>query len=404
MAHSGQMVCEQITERKSVGETMKKVAFIYLSNYSEWPMGGMLTYVKNIIPFLSEQDDWKMDLWGGTVNHFKPEPFSCNGHNISINIYTNIKTQKKIVPNFVRSFFGVLFNRKQFKKYDIVYSHTSATTIAMKIIYPRKYVVHHQHGLSYKNNKEISRILNLGYTLAQLVANITFFVASETEVNEHKKNALFVKKRFYHMGSPINYKDIINVPSDKNHKQLNFIYTGRIDKWKNIDLLIDSFLLFSQKYQKPCKLTLIGDGPEFMRISQKINQIHAEQMIYLEGCKDFEDIVKELKKSDFFLFPSKGEGVSLSILEALAAGVPVIAFDVVGVRNLIKNNATGILVRQMTKEAFAEGICSAVHNTNLTSEKCIQSVQLYDAESISKQIFSTISDEYHLYTIRENGL
>lgn len=41
---------------------MLKVAFIYLSNYDDWPMGGMLNYAKNLIPHLRNYHNWNMDL------------------------------------------------------------------------------------------------------------------------------------------------------------------------------------------------------------------------------------------------------------------------------------------------------------------------------------------------------
>lgn len=367
---------------------MESVAIIYLSNYRDWPMGGMLTYVKNLLPWVLKEE-WDVDIWGGEVYGDKDNNGIIDNN---VRIYTNIKTKNKIIPNFIRSFLGVLKHKKQFEKYDIIYSHTAATTIAAKLCYPKKFVVHHQHGLSYKNNHGYIRILNIGYTFAQLMANVSFFVASDEELSEHKANVFFRKKHFYAIGSPIDYEDIVACEEKKEDK-LRFIYTGRMDAWKNVELLIDSFVYY-HKLNPNSVLVMIGDGPEYNNLLSKVKSEKYDTFIQLLGRMEHYEIIKELKKSDIFLFPSKGEGVSLSILEALAAGLPVVAFNVIGVRNLVIPGKTGVIAKQMRKKDFVDGICQAVKEKNSLKDTCIEFSRNYDAKSISHKIIEVIKKEY----------
>lgn len=369
---------------------MKSVALIYLSNYKDWPMGGMLTYVKNLLPWVIKERDWDVDIWGGRVLSDRDDKYVT--HNNNVRIYTNIKNKRKIIPNFIRSFFGVLKHRKQFKKYDIIYSHTSATTIAAKLCYPKKFVVHHQHGLSYKKNHGYIRILNIGYTLAQLMANVSFFVASDEELSEHKSNFFFRRKHFYAIGSPIDYENIVAC-EETREETLRFIYTGRMDAWKNVEFLIDSFVSY-HKLNPDSKLIMIGDGPEFNNLLSKVKAEKVDTFIQLVGRKNHFEIIKELKKSDIFLFPSKGEGVSLSILEALAAGLPVVAFDVIGVRNLVIPGKTGVIVKQMREKDFVDGIRKVVKEKDLLKDTCIEFSKSYNAKNISHKIIEIIKKEY----------
>jgi len=362
---------------------MLKVAFIYLSNYDDWPMGGMLNYAKNLIPHLRNYHNWNMDIWGGQIKN-------QNNKNTSVNVYTTIRVGKKIVPNFISSFWGIIKNKKKFADYDVIYSHTSATTIAMKICYPHKFVVHHQHGLSYKDNKGVIRILNIGYTLAQLMSDLTFFVASEDEVADHSKK-FFGKKRFFSIGSPIDFEYIKNIV--ENRISNRFIYTGRIDSWKNIGLLINSFVLFHKSHHN-AELHIIGDGLDFEAMKQLIVSTKSGDYIHMKGRLEKEEIAHELKKSDVFLFPSKGEGVSLSILEALAAGLPIVGFNVTGVKSLIKNGTTGILVNHMNQEDFSLGIERVLICKESMREPSIKFAEQFDAKVVAEEIIDKIEKVY----------
>lgn len=362
---------------------MKKIAIVYLSNYVDWPLGGMLNYVLNILPFIKQKTDWQVDIWGGKLSN--------DSDNADINVYTKIKTQKKIVPNFVRSFFGIIKNRRKFRDYDIIYSHTSATTIAMKFCFPNKFVVHHQHGLSYKYNHGIIRILNIGYFFAQKMADVSFFVASKEEVEEHNSLLCFKTKVFYSIGSPVDVS--IYRRSNNQTGVTRFIYTGRIDSWKNIELLVKSFAIYN-KYNNASALTIVGDGPDYNNILNLVSELQMNKTIRMTGRLNRNEIVIELENSDIFVFPSNGEGVSLSIIEALAAGLPIVGLNVIGVRDFIVPGVTGFFAENSTPDEFAEAMIRASNNYRNMSSACKESVKGYDSRIIAKEICNAIEYEY----------
>lgn len=369
---------------------------IYLSNYTDWPMGGMLSYVRNILPELCKKSNWEIDIWGAVKQGEKQTEFTINDEVYELKTYTTFRTEKKIVPNFIRSFFGVIKNRKQFYNYDVIYSHTSATTIAMKLLFPHKCIIHHQHGLSYKKNKGIVKILNIGYTIAQILADATFFVANEREVIKHKESKnIFRKKHFYYIGSPIDYTVIHkqNKNVKKNDVARNYIYTGRIDAWKNIDLLVDSFAIYVKKYNNLAKLTIVGDGPQYEDTVKKIYEMKFQDKILLVGRKNHKELVEYLNNSDVFLFPTKGEGVSLSLLEAFAAGLPAVTFDVIGVNDFVINGKTGIIVNKMTSKDYAYGIYQIQSIYKQMIMECDMIASEYDITKITSKIIEIINNE-----------
>lgn len=372
---------------------MKKIAFIYLSNYNDWPMGGMLSYVKNLIPYFKNAN-WNIDYWGCSVNRKRNNNFTISNTDYTLHIYTNVKTKNKIVPNFIKSFFMVIRNHKSFGEYDIIYSHTAATSIALKILFPSKFVIHHQHGLSYVKSTGLSKLLNIGYKLAQLLTNVSFFVASPEELYEYKsQNYLFRNKKFYAIGSPINVREILQIIQRKS-PHLQFVYTGRLAKWKNVDFIIDAFSKYKSEVCSDCKMIVIGDGPMHIELEQKIKQDNLSYAIFLLGNQNQEDVFKYLKSSDVFLFASNGEGVSVSILEAFAAGLPVVACDVIGVRNLVKDGQTGYLADGLNLDVYVEKMKTAVSEKDNLKKNCISFASRFDAHSLTNEIMSIINYEY----------
>ena len=367
-----------------------KMAFVYLSNYSDWPMGGMLNYVRNIIPYFKDNNTLDVDIWGGTKDNEDITSFEIDDKEYKFFKYTSIHTYNKILPNFFVSFVGALMNGHRFKDYDVIYSHTAATTIALKLSNPHKCVVHHQHGLSYKNNKGFTRFFNIGYTVAQIISDATIFVASAKELEEHQKHKIFKNKKFYAIGSPIKYKKIRQACTEKKEKKyLQFVYTGRMDAWKNINLLVDSFKMYHEECAQQDVLILIGDGPQYKEL---VSRTKKEDMDYIKlvGRKNFEELSTILAQSDIFLFPSRGEGVSLSLLEAFAAGLPAVAFDVIGVNNYVQDGKTGVLEKEITAVNFKNGIVRASEGYAGWIQNCINVSRDYDAEIISDKIIKII--------------
>lgn len=374
-----------------------KVALVYLSNYHDWPMGGMLNYVNNIIPSLCKMKELDVEIWGGTRGKKRDNKFYIDGEEYTFNRYTSFYTQHKILPNFLLSFLGALIYSYKFRKYDIIFSQTSATTIALKLTHPLKCVIHQQHGFSYKDRPGLPRkVLCVGHLFAQLIANATLFVADAEDIEKHRREHKCLKsKHFYAIGSPIKYRLISEKALEdkkKAKKGVRFIYTGRIDAWKNIELMVDAFEMYLEEGFLG-ELTLIGDGPQLEMIRQKAFDSKYSQFIHVEGRKDFSQIIDFLSENDVFLFPTRGEGISLSLLEAFAAGLPAVAFDVKGVTSFVKNNISGVIVSNMTISDFKNGMIQISSNYSKMRSNCMTIASEFESETIAQKISEIILKE-----------
>ncbi len=108
--------------------------------------------------------------------------------------------------------------------------------------------------------------------------------------------------------------------------------------------------------QTPLRLVLVGDGPLKADIEREIlaTQLHAE--VWMPGARS--DIAEILRALDIFVLPSLGEGISNTILEAMASGLPVIATRVGGNPELVLDNETGKLVPAADPDAMAQAIAN----------------------------------------------
>ncbi len=117
---------------------------------------------------------------------------------------------------------------------------------------------------------------------------------------------------------------------------------SEITERKGIDLLLQAFDLLIQK-KLQAQLLIIGEGPLRRQLQKQYRHLEESHDIHFLGYQ--KDVRSYLSISDLFVLPSLGEELPLSILEAMASGVPVIATDVGGIPELIKHGESGWLVK-----------------------------------------------------------
>jgi len=92
----------------------------------------------------------------------------------------------------------------------------------------------------------------------------------------------------------------------------------------------------------PALLLIVGDGPERTKIERLIADLGLEHHVRLVGTRS--DVPDILLAADLFLLSSKSEGIPLTVIEAMAARLPVVSTDVGGVGEIVVTNETGLLV------------------------------------------------------------
>jgi glycosyltransferase involved in cell wall biosynthesis len=102
------------------------------------------------------------------------------------------------------------------------------------------------------------------------------------------------------------------------------------------------------------ELVIVGDGPDRERVEDEVSRSSLSGRVRLLGERD--DVTGLLADADVFVLASRSEGLPLSVIEAMAAGVPVVASDVGGLRELVRDAETGVLVRPGDPAALADAL------------------------------------------------
>ncbi len=111
------------------------------------------------------------------------------------------------------------------------------------------------------------------------------------------------------------------------------------------------------------KFIIAGDGPEKSTIEKLIQKLNLQEKVFLLGFR--EDVVDVLQSLDIFLFTSTIEGLGTVVLEAFAAGVPVVATRAGGIPEMVEDEVTGLLAETGDAEALAKAVLSLIESPEL---------------------------------------
>lgn len=131
------------------------------------------------------------------------------------------------------------------------------------------------------------------------------------------------------------------------------VFVGRLAQEKNVETLLRAWALVRQSYPQAV-LRLIGDGPERPSLEALAKSLGLTSAIQFIG--EVEDVEARLRGADLFALPSKEEGMSIALLEAMALGMPIVASNIAGNRRLICDFKHGRLAHPEQPESLARAI------------------------------------------------
>ena len=141
---------------------------------------------------------------------------------------------------------------------------------------------------------------------------------------------------------------------------------GRMQDVKDQLTLARAFVRLTQGIpgaEQRLRLVMIGEGPLRARVRVLLADAGVEQFAWLPGERN--DVPRMMRSLDLFVLPSLAEGISNTVLEAMASGLPVIATDVGGNPELVEPGATGTLVPRNDAESMARAMRAYAESTEL---------------------------------------
>lgn len=122
---------------------------------------------------------------------------------------------------------------------------------------------------------------------------------------------------------------------------VSLVHVGRFDIPKNHEGLLHAFAELLKKHPD-ARLHLVGDGDLRSRIEEVTEALNLRSAVIFHGMQS--DVHPYLQMADLFVLPSKYEGMPMTIIEAMATGLPIVASDVGGIPDMVTDGKTALLV------------------------------------------------------------
>jgi glycosyltransferase involved in cell wall biosynthesis len=172
-----------------------------------------------------------------------------------------------------------------------------------------------------------------GEAIACVTTSLQAFVTDDMRLG--------AKACLVHNGIPEHDASEGSAPPPSTDEVRRLVSVGRLASIKRYDVLLRAFAEVSQ-HRPRLRLTLVGDGPERQNLERLAERLCIKTSVDFVGFRD--DIPELLQQQDLFVLSSQHEGISIAILEAMRAGLPVVATRVGGVPDTVVDGVTGVLV------------------------------------------------------------
>jgi L-malate glycosyltransferase len=136
------------------------------------------------------------------------------------------------------------------------------------------------------------------------------------------------------------------------------LFTGRLHPQKNLPLLLEAWTEVARR--GPANLILVGPGSDRQRLTETASALGISDRVQFVGAVD--NPADYLRAADVFVLPSVAEGMSNSLLEAMATALPCVVSGIGGNTDLIADGQTGRLVMEPTAQAWSKSLLDLLEN------------------------------------------
>lgn len=299
-----------------------------------------------------------------------------NGHKVNVlsseNTFTiPIKGLKN--PSFMISAF---LKTKFMKGNDIVHAHNLPSALPMKNASGKKVLT--LHGI-YSKQIDVLHGKTTGNISSSYEKDALTWADAITVISKEAYD--YYTKSGFKVSLIPNAIDISSLPQIKERlydKQI--IFAGRLSKEKGILDLME----VSKKLPENIHLLILGSGPEEKNVKEVAK---SNSNIHFMGYVEKERTLSLMRGSDVLIQPSLAEGISSTILEAMACKIPIITTNVGGNKELLENNKSGIMLEPNSPQKILEESLELFSNKQRAielSEEAFKQVQKYDWSHVGK--------------------
>jgi glycosyltransferase involved in cell wall biosynthesis len=271
-------------------------------------------------------------------------------------------------------------------------SGTVGRVVAKVLNIPVVYTVHlppyyYATGLKQKLYQLIERLLNKGFTDRIIyVSHFAYDEAIRNRIAPQKRTLVIengINLRAY--AKPlkcITIRKALNVPVEATV----FCFVGRFTEQKGIDVFLRAIKMLPSQ-SSAFRVWLVGDGPLRSELEQYVAKENLGSIVQFLGYRS--DVPEILQASDVFVLPSRYEAMPISLLEAMAAGLPCVVTSVGDNAKIVEDGTTGIVVPPENPEALATALRKMLADSEMRQamgEAARKKAQEYSVERMAARI------------------
>ncbi|PMP07278.1 hypothetical protein BCS94_09945 [Vibrio breoganii] len=205
-----------------------------------------------------------------------------------------------------------------------------------------------------------------------------------------QKRFIHLTNKIYVSNNPLDSKilDMAREPKlsiDSNKVDTKLLAMARLAVDKGFEEVLDTMVLLPSSYS----LTIAGDGPLLKSLSDKAVSLGIEDRVEFLGWVEYENKREILESHDVFILPSKYDSFGMGFIEAMAAGLPVVALDYLAISDVVPNKVAGVLVDRNDPSILASAVIDCSKNKDLygiAGKKYVSNK--FNNESISQKLVS----------------
>ena len=232
---------------------------------------------------------------------------------------------------------------------DVIHTHLNACVYSAPWAIIRKKPFLHTFHLppTLENNRFLRRVISKTLVWTKVMSPVSISHQNQKFISEYFH---LPKDKIPVVYNPVELGKFDNLKPRTNTK-FTFITVGRFSAQKNQKMMLRAFAAFLEKGYD-AKLVMLGKGEEEENLKALAKELHiCDQIDFVGFVENVEDY---LSNADVFLLSSDYEALPLALLEAMAAGLPIVSTDVGGVRDIVTDN--GILLSSGDMDALVRAM------------------------------------------------
>lgn len=281
-------------------------------------------------------------------------------------------------------------------QYDIVHTHTPNASALVRLACRKlrkkgTRVFYTAHGFHFFSGAPLKNWL-IYYPVERFLSRWTDVLITINKEDERRARAFHAKKTAYVHGvgirtdtfCPHDYtrgerRDEIGIPQDA----ILLLSVGELNENKNHETAICAL---AELGDTSIYYVICGEGAKYAALERLSSELGLERQVKLVGVRS--DVAQWMADADIYFFPSRREGLSVSLMEAMVSGLPVVCSDIRGNRDLIQNDDGGYLCAADSAEQYADRIRMMCAGPTLRSfgQRNIEKVKEFSMETVLREL------------------